>query len=77
MPPSAPGALSTTRLVALPLSLQRRAIHDWLRGHSIPKISFDKIEECLTLLDPETGPAKINLPGGRFARRRNKLLFLE
>lgn len=76
-PPNAPDSLSTTRLGALPLSLQRRAIHDWLRKHAVPKISFEKIEECLTLLDPAAGPAKINLPGKRHARRRNRTLFIE
>lgn len=71
------GGISTTRLGALPLTLQRRAIHDWLKRNKVSKISFEKIEECLTLLDPASGPAKINLPGNRHARRRNKTLFIE
>ena len=69
--------ISTTRLRALPIALRRRAIHGWLKLNHIPKISFEKIEECLTLLDPENGPAKINLPGDHHARRKNKTLFIE
>jgi tRNA(Ile)-lysidine synthase len=76
-PENQPGTLSTTRLTALPLALQRRAVHDWLTRHQIPKISFEKVEECLTLLDPQSGPAKINLPGDHHARRRNKILFID
>jgi tRNA(Ile)-lysidine synthase len=72
-----PSSISTTRLKALPLTLQRRAIHDWLKRSAVTKISFEKIEECLSLLDTASGPAKINLPGKRHARRRNKMLFIE
>ena len=76
-PRNRPEDLSAPRLRALPLALQRRAIHHWLKQHQIPKISFEKIEECLALLDPDAGPAKINLPGNHHARRKNKTLFIE
>lgn len=76
-PPGQPEALSTTRLRRLPLALQRRAVHDWLKRNAIPRITFENIEACLTLLDPTGIPAKINLPGNHHARRRNKSLFIE
>ena len=75
--PRMPGALSVSSLRSLPLPLQRRAVHNWLKQNSIPRISFEKIEECLTLLDPDDGPAKINLPGGFHARRRSGAIFIE
>ena len=71
------GRISAPQLAALPVALQRRVIHQWLKQHQITKISFDKIEECLTLLDIEHGPAKINLPGDRHARRQSRMLFIE
>jgi tRNA(Ile)-lysidine synthase len=76
-PKDQPTVLSTTLLGALPLPLQRRAIHSWLKLNQVSKISFEKVEHCLSLLDPVSGPAKINLPGDRHARRKNRTLFIE
>jgi len=75
-PKKNPHALSTTRLAALPLALQRRAVHNWLKHHAVPKISFDLVDQCLSLLDLENAPAKLNLPGNRHVRRKNKMLFI-
>jgi len=61
----------------LPIALQRRAIRAWLRDHAIAEISFDVIERVGTLLDATRGPAKINLPNDRHARRRAGELFIE
>ncbi|MBA2241457.1 MAG: tRNA lysidine(34) synthetase TilS [Chthoniobacterales bacterium] len=61
----------------LPLALQRRALRDWLRKHAVPDIGFELIESARALLDPACGPAKINLPGDRHARRRSGELFVE
>ena len=72
-----PGTLSTTHLRRLPVPLQRRAILRWLKSHSIPRLSFEKVEACLSLLDVANGPAKINLPGGHHARRQAKKLMIE
>ena len=60
-----------------PLALQRRAIRAWLRHHEVPDVGFDLIERVRSLADATAGPAKINLPGDRHARRRAGELFIE
>ena len=69
--------LSVPALRELPEALQRHAIHEWLRRLNAPNISFALIEEVRSLLPAGATKAKINLPGGRFARRRAGLLFIE
>jgi tRNA(Ile)-lysidine synthase len=64
-------------LRALPEALQRHAIHQWLRHHRIPQISFALVESIRALLPPGAPKAKINLPAGKFARRRAGLLFID
>ena len=56
---------------------QRRLLRAWLRARGAHGISYDEIERTRTLLDPSTGPAKINLPGGGCVRRRAGVLFVE
>lgn len=68
--------LSTRELLAMPLALQRRIIHAWLRHHHFSEVSFDEVERVLSLLNLD-GPAKINLPGNAHARRRSGVIFLE
>jgi tRNA(Ile)-lysidine synthase len=60
-----------------PLALRRRVVRAWLEEGRIPEAGFAEVERVLTLLDISSGPAKINLPGGRHARRREGKLFLE
>ena len=69
--------LAVAALRALPEALQRHAIHDWLRRMRTPQISFTLIESIRALLPPGATAAKINLPGGHFARRRAGRLFVE
>jgi tRNA(Ile)-lysidine synthase len=69
--------LSVASLRALPQALQRHAIHEWLRRHRTPRISFALVEAVRALLPPGATKAKINLPGGSFARRRAGRLFIE
>ena len=57
-----PDALSTTRLAALPIVLQRRAIHTWLKQNAVPKITFEKVEECRSLLDATSRPRQDQPP---------------
>ena len=72
-------ALATVRelpvkdLRALPLALQRRVIHTWLAAQGIA--GFDEVERVRSLLEGRT--AKVNLPGGKHARRRAGRLFVE
>lgn len=68
--------LSVPELRAMPVALQRRSIHAWLKYMKAPDIGFEKVEAVRFLLEKNV-PAKINLPGGLHVRRRNKKLFLE
>jgi tRNA(Ile)-lysidine synthase len=53
-----------------------RVIVFWLREHlKLPGIGFDEIREVSSLLFPN-GPAKINLPGKRFVRRKAGCLWV-
>lgn len=74
--PHATAVLSLREIHRLPLALQRRLLTRWLRYHQIPDLSFQLVERIRHLLDP-AAPAKLNLPGGSFARRRAGRLFLD
>jgi tRNA(Ile)-lysidine synthase len=69
--------LPVASLRALPEALQRQAIHEWLRRRRTREISFDLVERIRSLIPPGARAAKINLPGGAFARRRSGRLFIE
>jgi len=68
--------LVVKKVAALPVALQRRAIHRWLRRQSVVDLGFDDIENVRRLL-AGGAPAKINLPRDRHARRRAGKIFLE
>jgi tRNA(Ile)-lysidine synthase len=57
-------------------ALRRRVLHAWLKNQVIEEPGFAEVERTASLLDLE-GPAKINLPGNRHARRRAGVLFIE
>ena len=57
-------------------ALRRRVLHAWLKNHGIGEPGFAEVERVASLLDSE-GPAKVNLPGNRHARRRSGVLFQE
>jgi len=61
----------------MPIALQRRAIINWLRARGIANVGFEVVEAVRSLLDPEHSLAKVNLPRGRYARRRAKKIFIE
>ncbi len=63
-------------LRALPLALQRRALHRWLQARAVPNIDFADIENLRGLLH-EVRPSKINLSQGWHARRRAGRLWLD
>lgn len=69
--------LSVKELRILPIALQRRALRKWLRAHSVSEIGFELIEQVRALLETNSGPAKVNLPGDRYARRRAGKIFLD
>ena len=68
--------LAVDRVRALPLAIQRRTLHEWLRASKIPNLSFDLIERVRALLDSNR-IAKTNLPQDRHVRRRAKKIFIE
>jgi tRNA(Ile)-lysidine synthase len=68
--------LEARELRKLPLAIQRRTIHRWLRHHEVEGCGFDEIEAVRSLVEG-TQVAKINLPRGVFCRRRAGRLFLQ
>src|SRR5437868_3079635 len=60
----------------MPIALQRRAIINWLRARGIANVGFEVVESIRGLLDPECKSAKVNLPRGRYARRRARKIFI-
>lgn len=70
-----PERLETASLKTLPVALQRRVIHAWLKARGVASVGFDEVESVRGLLTGRR--AKVNLPGGRHARRRARQLFLE
>jgi tRNA(Ile)-lysidine synthase len=68
--------LPVRELRQLPIAIQRRAIHGWLRSNRIEDIGFEEVEAVRSLLNSER-VAKINLPRNVFCRRRSGQLFLE
>lgn len=68
--------LAVAEVRALPLALQRRLLHRWLRARGVEDLSFDVVEKALTLIDIEATLSKINLPRDRYLRRRQRRLFV-
>ena len=75
--PQPSARLSVNELRTMPVALQRRAITRWLREQQVSDVGFVLVEQVRAMLDAEVGPAKINLPGDRHARRRTGELFIE
>jgi tRNA(Ile)-lysidine synthase len=71
-----PVELPAARVRAQPLAMQRRMLLAWLRGQGLPEIDFADVEAVRSLLDVE-GAAKVNLPRGYHARRREGRLFIQ
>ena len=69
--------LKVVSLRKIPIALQRRAIINWLGARGIRDAGFDVVEDIRALLAPECKVAKVNLPRGRYARRRAKKIFIE
>ena len=74
--PEASARLRVKELHAMPVALQRRSITRWLRSHDIADVGFEMVETVRSMVANER-PAKVNLTGGRHARRRAGELFIE
>jgi tRNA(Ile)-lysidine synthase len=70
-------ALAVKPLRAMPIAVQRRMLHEWLRASDVPDLSFDLVERVRALLDLSNGAAKTNLPQDRHVRRRAGQIFIE
>ena len=69
--------LSVAPLRKMPVALQRRTIHRWLRARKVADVSFDTVENVRSLLEPGAKAAKVNLPRDQHARRRAGKIFLD
>lgn len=69
------GRLHLGALRAVPEALRRAAVLDYLLESAVPGISRDLLDQALGLLDT-AGPARINLPGGGWLRRKEGRIFL-
>lgn len=71
------GLKITTRLQKLHGALLSRVIDIWLRHIDQARgIGNHELESAMSMIKPD-GPAKINLPGDRWLRRKAKRLFVE
>ena len=60
-----------------PVAKQRRMVRAWLAARGVAGVGYREVELVRSLLDKTAGPAKVNLRGGRHARRRGGKLFVE
>ena len=69
------GRLHLPSLIEVPKVIQQRILHRYLTDQKISNITQDLIESGLNLLDVKS-PAKINLPRGKFLRRKERRIFV-
>jgi len=79
LPIAANEKLSVKLLRELHPALRRRVLHAWLKCHGVEEPGYAEVELVGSLLRSleTSGPAKVNLPGNRHARRRAGILFIE
>ena len=68
--------LNIEEINSLPLGLQRRVIHAWLRAHDFSDVGFAEVERVASLLNLEN-THQINLPGRRHACRKNGEVYIK
>ena len=74
-PSDAAPVLDVRAIRDLPLAVQRRVLHAWLRANGVRQVAFDDVENVRALLDGSQ--SKVNLSGARHTRRRAGRLFLD
>ena len=67
--------LSVGKMREMPVAIQRRVLLAWLRARGIAEVGFEEVERVRSLLAGRV--AKVNLPGGKHARRRAGKMFVE
>lgn len=70
------GRLYLPSLESLAKALQRIVIHRYLSEQGISNISKELVESAVKMLDKDQ-PAKLNLPKGKFLRRRQQRVYVE
>jgi tRNA(Ile)-lysidine synthase len=68
--------LEVKQLRASPTGQQRRTVLRWLQGRGVRDVGFADVEAVRGLAQKDL-PAKVNLSGGKFARRRAGKIFVE
>lgn len=69
------GRLFLPKLAELSPAMRTSAMHHYLRAHDIPDISLELLAKCDELITSKV-LAKVNLPGDRFLRRKEKRIFI-
>ena len=69
------GRLFMPKIAVLPPALQSSVLHAYLKEHEVSDISQELLERCARLIT-DVDVAKVNLPGGRFLRRKEQRLFI-
>lgn len=70
------GRLYLPKVAAYPVELQKVIVHRYLKRQGVRNVSEEVVLAVVSIIRPGS-PARLSLPGGRFARRREKRLFLE
>ncbi len=71
-----PDRLNAAVLRDMPVAMQRRMLQSWLLRQGIAGVGYEDVERVRAMLT-HTRTAKVNLPGGRHARRRSGQIFCE
>ena len=69
------GRLYLPKIVQLSPAMRSSAMHHYLKAHDISDINLDLLAKCDELITSKD-KAKVNLPGGKFLRRKEKRIFI-
>ena len=69
--------LSVADLRHMPVALQRRLLHRWIKSEGVSDVGFELIEQVRSIAETANGAAKTNLPRDRHVRRQAGHIFIE
>ena len=69
------GRLFLPKIAQLSPAMRSSAIHHYLKAHDISDITQELLAKCDELIISKAA-AKVNLPGGKFLRRKEKRIFI-